>query len=372
MVRPAAITSPGTGLDSSIRSSPHRLYRLDGVRALAVLLVFAAHAILPWHGWEGVHLFFVLSGFLITGILRRARNDVDFWKSFYIKRATRILPPLLIFFALAVLLYAPPLKILALYAFFAANFVEVTRHRLPSGVSVLWSLSVEEHFYLFWPFAIRFLTRRQLLVLCTAVLCAEPLLRLMATPFFPNFGFIYMLTPFQLDGLIAGSLLSLLCEEASSREILARWSSLSSALLLALYLTLCITWAQFGLRPNSAAFNSVGYSLVALTSAALLAEVYLHPQHLLSRVLASWPVVFLGTISYGFYLFHYMLLDAAKRVVILIFGVPRGHLTLTLSFLAALLLSWLSFRLYERPIILWGRAQAEQAGARKSPPIPAV
>src|SRR5436305_12219052 len=81
-----------------------RLPELDGVRAVAVVLVFGAHTVTWGFGWQGVHLFFVLSGFLIRGILRRSANSGAYWRAFYLKRATRILPALLLFFLWAVVL----------------------------------------------------------------------------------------------------------------------------------------------------------------------------------------------------------------------------------------------------------------------------
>ena len=75
-----------------------RIARLDGIRELAVLLVFATHAQLLPLGWIGVQLFFVLSGLFITNILRRSRGEASYWPPFYIRRATRILPPLAIAF----------------------------------------------------------------------------------------------------------------------------------------------------------------------------------------------------------------------------------------------------------------------------------
>ncbi len=80
-----------------------RVPQLDGLRAIAILLVIAHHSGLVSIGWVGVNLFFALSGFLITGILRRSREEDFFWGPFYLKRATRILPPLLPFFLLCAL-----------------------------------------------------------------------------------------------------------------------------------------------------------------------------------------------------------------------------------------------------------------------------
>ena len=363
---------PGLEPKPATQTAPHRLERLDGIRAVAVLLVFGTHTIIPWHGWEGVHLFFVLSGFLITGILRRARHDHFFWRPFYIKRATRILPPLILCLIIGYVLYSPPLQILSLYALFAANIVELTRYHITGGLTVLWSLSVEEHFYLLWPFAIRFLRRRQLLILCAVVLVCEPIIRLLVARRFHGQNVIYMLTPFQLDGLVAGSMLALLSENASTRATLARLSRPAAALLLASYLALTIFWKPFSLESNSLIFKSLGYSLIALTAAAIIASVYLHPHSVASRLLASWPMVFLGIISYGFYLFHPLLIDLSKRVLQLIYGYPRGQVAMAIGLPLSIALSWLSFHLYERPLILWGRRQAERFSGRKSPPVPAV
>ncbi|HEX4154949.1 MAG TPA: acyltransferase [Acidobacteriaceae bacterium] len=370
MSSPLIPPPPPSGQRST--SAPHRIGSLDGIRAVAILLVFSSHTILPWHGWEGVHLFFVLSGFLITGILRRARHDQSFWPPFYIKRATRILPPLVLCLILGYLLYSPPIGILSLYALFAANIVEVTHHNIGGGLGVLWSLSVEEHFYLLWPFAIRFLRRRQLLILCAVLLVCEPIVRALAHLHFPERNLIYMLTPFQLDGLLAGSMLSLLCEDQSVRATIARLSRPLAAFLVALYIGLNVFCRPFTFRSNSLLFNSVGYSLVAFAAAALVASVYLHPRSIVSRLLGSWPMVFLGTISYGFYLFHLLLLDLCRRVLQHIYGHPRELRAIPLAFVLTVALSWLSFHTYERPLILWGRRRAQRFNARKSPPVPAI
>lgn len=353
-------------------SAPHRIRGLDGIRAVAILLVFGAHTIIPWHGWEGVHLFFVLSGFLITGILRRARKDRIFWRPFYIKRATRILPPLLICLILGYLLYSPPIGVLALYAAFAANIMNLTRHRINGGLVILWSLSVEEHFYLLWPLAIRFLRRRQLLILCTTLLILEPVVRFVAVAHFHLENDIYMLTPFQLDGLLVGSMLSLLCEHASSRAMITRLSRPTAAILLILYLALTIFWKPFSLESNSPLFASLGYSLIGFTCVSIIAAVYLHPTGLLSRILSSWLMVFLGTISYGFYLFHVLLLDLCGRFLQHIYGYPRLYHAMPIGFVLAVALSWLSFRFYEKPVIAWGRHRAERLNRRQSPPVPGI
>jgi peptidoglycan/LPS O-acetylase OafA/YrhL len=357
---------------SVAKSGGHRLRRLDGLRALAVLMVFVHHVYFPAHGWEGVTLFFVLSGFLITGILRRARMQPDFWRSFYIKRATRILPPLVIFFLITISFYRPPLWSMPFYIGFAANIMESIGHSMGSHFVVLWSLSVEEHFYLLWPIAVRFLSRRRLIQLSIGILVVDPLLRVVATPWFSGYAPIYMLTPFQIDGLAAGSLIALLNERDEARPAFARWSGPAMLSLTVLYVGLSYLVPSFSRDENTRLFNGLGYSMILLGMAALLAYVYYRPGCVLSRILASPPVFFLGSISYGFYLFHYVMQDIAADIMRMIYAAPHGRRAQPLGFLLALGLSWLSFHFYEKPILLWGRKLAERPGDTKSPALPDV
>src|ERR1700691_4147019 len=92
-------------LVSSPRQQAHHIDSLDGIRGIAVLMVLFRHAGCFYTGWAGVDIFFVLSGFLITGILRTSRLEPFYWRRFYIKRATRILPPLLLGIAATALLW---------------------------------------------------------------------------------------------------------------------------------------------------------------------------------------------------------------------------------------------------------------------------
>src|SRR5215469_12179944 len=161
-----------------INSQSARIDRVDGVRAIAIALVVAHHFDLLPLGWTGVHLFFVLSGLLITGILRRSRHDRSYWAPFYVKRATRILPPLVLtVLSTAVFLSIPWRKLGFYYIFFAANFAEAFHRGESRTLGVMWSLAVEEQFYFFWPFAVRFLNRTQLMRMLLLLLFFEPILR---------------------------------------------------------------------------------------------------------------------------------------------------------------------------------------------------
>jgi hypothetical protein len=189
---------------------------LDGVRGVAILAVLFFHHHLLNSGWIGVDLFFVLSGYLITGILRRDREKPHYWECFYVKRATRILPPVL----LLLIVWAAHLHVSATsllwYFLFLGNFANTSSHAIDK-LAFVWSLAVEEHFYLFFPFAVRFMQRQALVRLLIATLCVEPLLRYGATSYLTGHLSIYYWTFFRLDGLAMGALLAIVLEDAYGR-----------------------------------------------------------------------------------------------------------------------------------------------------------
>jgi peptidoglycan/LPS O-acetylase OafA/YrhL len=358
-------TLPHGGLTESsapARIEGHgRLHRLDGLRGLAVIMVITQHSDVISHlGWVGVHLFFVLSGFLITGILRRSRDQSSFWGQFYIKRVTRILPPLIPFFIFCAWTISIPWKTVGLaYIFFGANIVQSFRSTPVTHLTILWSLTVEEHFYLLWPFAIRYMRLRHLVMMLSAILVLDPVARAIATPYTWSWMPIYFLTCFQLDGLAAGALIALLAEHRVWRDRLLRrsgWLAVASAFTFALL----SRNAEFLRERNSIYFNSFGYSLIVLMFAFSLAYVFLKPHSNVSRILASRPLVFIGSISYGLYLYGGVIILYVQR-----FGrVHPAHpgrwtyMMVAMGFVVACIVSWISFYFYESPIVRWGRRKA--------------
>ena len=343
-----------------------RIPRLDGVRAFAVLMVIASHALRFTPGWMGVDIFFVLSGYLITAVLRRDREQKRFWTPFYFRRVTRILPPLLICFALAAFLSDFPWHKLGIYYFlFAANIAEARYPHQGLELSVLWSLAVEEHFYLLWPFAIRFLQRRSLIVLIVAILIAEPVVRGVFTSHIQDWWPMYILTPFRLDGLAAGSLLAILLEKSQWNLRLSRIAGWCFVTLLAVLLAASF-FHSFDRESNSLLFNMFGYSLVAAVSTSLVAYVVLNPATMPSRLLTNSFVAYLGLISYGLYLYH----ELALKVVQLYADRIHFHHLRVLSPIAMLILiafSWASFRFCEKPIMQWGHRKAARLNLQEQP-----
>ena len=238
----------------NINAASERIPELDGLRGLAVLLVMAYHAFAyemtlePWHGlgrvlatltnlgWLGVDLFFVLSGFLITSVLLRTHLNAEGLRSFYWRRALRILPLYFVVLLVIWLSYSGAGSFVLLSAFFLSNFV--TLFGVPLIYGPLWSLAVEEHFYLVWPWVMRFVTLPRLAWLAAGIALTQPLAR--GVGFYYSCD-IYYFTWFRLDGLAWGAFFACLfyCSTQPGstclRFVKAAWSA-ALALLLVGYL----------------------------------------------------------------------------------------------------------------------------------------
>jgi peptidoglycan/LPS O-acetylase OafA/YrhL len=322
-----------------------RIRQLDGIRALAILLVFAEHSFGLKMGWTGVDLFFVLSGLLITRILRQDRDTPRYWSRFYLKRAARILPPLFVLFLVCSFF---PLRRALWWAFifFASNFVRVFFTGIHNPIVITWSLAIEEQFYLLWPFAVRFLTTRQLIRLLIAILIMEPLLRGITAPFTHDYSTIYYLTPFRIDGLALGSLIALLLENEPAKSRITLWAAPMFFVSMACLVGGMWIFPSFRRPANSIVFNSLGYTVVTLASASLICYTLLHEKAIVTKILSLRGLTVLGTISYGIYLYH----------GIFIWGFTvQGHPLASglLAFAAVTVYCWLSFRFYEQPVIRW-------------------
>jgi peptidoglycan/LPS O-acetylase OafA/YrhL len=331
---------------------------LDGIRGVAILMVISMHAGWFGNGWIGVDLFFVLSGFLITGILRKTRIEPFYWQRFYIKRATRILPPLLLGIAVAALSWPRASLIGATgYALSLGNVVDMTRFAI-YPIGHLWSLSVEEHYYLFWPVAVLWLQRRQLQWLLGTIVMVVPLGRLVFTYLLPHHEpyAIYLLTPFRIDGIALGSLLALLLEQRLWQERLAKWSGagvlLGSSVFLGFWVALGRThFYPYGYNPI---FNSIGYSLVAVIAFFVVAYAYLLPDVVATRILRTRFLTNLGVISYGLYVYGWIIRNLIKHNFTYLSEKQVG----VIHVLVSIPISAILFRYYERPITVWGRRVA--------------
>lgn len=298
--------------------------------------------------WAGVDLFFVLSGFLITGILRQTRARPDFYARFYVRRAARIFPIYLAVMALATAAawHAgepwPPAWMLALLV---QNFWMVAHSALgPEALAVTWSLAIEEQFYLLFPAVVRRATTRALTVgLCAAVVGA-PALRMVARHVSVGWVAPFVLMPCRADALAIGALLSLAVEAGHLPRVrraapfLLGLAALNAAYMLYSRHNISSTYA-----------DRAGYSGMAIGAGALVAMVL--PGEGIAATLARWsPLRALGRISYGVYLFH--------MPILLMVGTLHGGAFLSgaATFALTIGVAWLSFEGVEGRLIAWSHA----------------
>ena len=318
-----------------------RIQQLDGVRGIAILAVFVHHAIGVKLMWMGVDLFFILSGFLITGVLQHARGQSlrGFFGYFYERRARRILAPyLLLLFLGSMVLGVGWIRHWYFYLLLT-NFLLPLGIPHPSAFVPLWSLAVEEQFYLVWPFAVYFLDERQLKWLCGILIITAPVLR--GTLHFQQHWPIYTLTPFRMDLLAAGAMLRL--EWNRNRNIVERWGLKASVVLVAAGLATLATLGRFNVTTygntrvgnaliyEGALFICLGFMLYALSGRSI-------------RWLQFSALRYIGTISYSMYLVHLGALELVGRHV-------AGGAKVIVAFSLTVLYATLSWHLIERPLL---------------------
>ena len=356
---------------------------LDGLRGIAILLVMLHHftyyrpttgldahiGSVIFFGWAGVDLFFVLSGFLITGILLDSRGSPRYFSSFYARRVLRIFPLyyLVLFVAFVVLPRFPSVNAVLVgehasppqwpYWLYGTNFLIADRGWVHGWVDIAWSLAIEEHFYLVWPLVIWLCPPRVVAVVCALIILAEPAARVLARasgmPALP----IYVLTWFRLDGLALGALLAV-AHRRGLFPALDRWAPAMVIVAVTGIIAVSIrgghTW--WWNRP----MQGVGYSLIALTAGAMLLSAVNRPAgSVWPRMLsAGWLRAF-GKYSYCLYLIHAPVMRAVREYV---FN-PDDYETLAIApwigqvlfypmaAAPAFALAWLSWRLLEAPIL---------------------
>ena len=356
---PGSIPVPVRDTPALPRAGHAHVPALDGVRGIAALLVlgfhFAQHfseqasglwvplfRVAPL-GQTGVDLFFVLSGFLITGILLRDRHRAGALPRFYVRRSLRLLPLYvgvlaIVFFVAPALGMAEPVDWgRAWYFWVYLQNLPATFHWPLQGPGHFWSLAVEEHFYLLWPLIVWQLSERALARLCgglvlLAIAVRVALLALGYDPFY--------FTLARLDGLAAGSWLAV---QAVRPHELARLRPLAIRGLLALTPALAVLQVLYG-GQQVPALQVAKYTAFALLYAAVLLLVA-QGKTAAHAVLASPPLTLLGRISYGVYVFHPF-----------VYTWVDGHGWSLTSALAACLggtmaVSLLSYYAYERPFL---------------------
>lgn len=354
------------GLDTKARPIPGvpgsgaRLPGLDGIRGLAALMVFAFHffqvnaadasdgallARLAAPGQTGVDLFFLLSGFLITGILLQNRGADRALATFYARRVLRIFP--VYYLALLGLIVAGGISndasaIAASDAWWYVIYLQNIPWTFSSSISGpghLWSLAVEEQFYLAWPLLVFGVSTRRLVQTCVALIVAGIATR----AYFVLQGWTtFYFTLCRMDGLVTGALLAVAFHQ---REHWARVAATAArvAVAVALIGVPCSLWF---LGRGSDAFAVFKPLMMALLYGGLVAAtIQASPLSPIARFFSLWPLRVTGKFSYAFYVAHPMAI-AATGVVSRNLGISLA-LALTATYSIAIA-SWYAI---ERPIL---------------------
>jgi peptidoglycan/LPS O-acetylase OafA/YrhL len=290
---------------------PSYLPALDGLRGIAIGLVLAMHFFAVPGGWAGVELFFVLSGFLITRILLNTKSRADFFRRFYARRVLRIMPIYYLTLAVVSLVAWPTMKgRIAWFLAYASNWVGLLPRMLVLPLSHTWSLATEEQFYLAWPLLIRISSVSASSFVCVAGICAMTATRC-ALALSRAEPLLFAYSPLSRgDGLLAGALLALAVEigispRRGNRQVAVAALVLSLGGILAL-----VRAGLFSISGQSLWMASVGFPAVtAASTATVWLTLGLRPGSGVFGWLTGSPLRGLGRISYGLYLYHYVLLE---------------------------------------------------------------
>jgi peptidoglycan/LPS O-acetylase OafA/YrhL len=361
---------------------PHRpggrVPELDGLRGLAILLVLGMHwfgvthpelmrhAAFFWlaYGFSGVDLFFVLSGFLVGGILLDARDSPAYFRAFYFRRICRIFPLYYLFFSLVILravfttgIPSGDARQLPFYALFLQNFtLAFTPLTGLPHMQVTWSLAIEEQFYLTLPLLIRFVPRQRLPHVLCAAIAAVPVIRILVADQYGAFA-AYTLTFCRADALLLGVLAAWAFRDARAWSwIVARRSTLRTAVIA---LLLGIVFMRAGLRENIYSFGMarMGYSLFGLFYTCLLLLTLTRADSPLAGFFRLTPLRLTGSVAYCVYLIHMPVNDALHHWLLADTPQTRtltGFAVTLLAIPAVALVAMLSWRMLEKPLIAIG------------------
>lgn len=368
---------------NAILSSEQHIVELTGIRGVAVLMVLIWHFIgavispslgsaSTWlssilvFGRTGVDLFFVLSGFLIIGILVDKRENGNYFATFYLRRAARILPPylLLLVFFWGFTLCLPSNTYFnsdigpVTYLLFLQNwYMSFHNEWGPSASSVTWSVAIEEQFYLVFPVVVYLTPVPRLRI----ILCATGAISAAARAYFhlkyPENHFApYVNTLLRLDELCLGGLIAL----AFRREQSLAWLNMRRP-LITFVLALCVGaiplfLVLYSKHPADTMYYW-GHLYLGLLYGTAILVIVLNRDHRRLRVLHCATLQFFGTISYSVYLFHPM--------VIGLFFLARGRgerlqtpedlVLLICALVSTTGFCWISYNILEKPILKWAR-----------------
>jgi len=393
-----------------------RVPEWDGIRGLAILLVVFYHyiygavpentggvagiirAVFPL-SWSGVDLFFVLSGFLIGGILMKQHGAGNYFKTFYIRRACRIIPLyfawLILFLILAGMIASanspewraavfnreiPHFPRWGYFLFLQNLFTAKTGLFGSPWLSPTWSLAVEEQFYLLLPLVLWFTRPSKRFPVLIFLIALVPALRTYLFLFHSSV-FVYVLLPCRADALLLGVLCAYLVQEPRHFEKLQRHRLRLAIAFIILGLGVVGLTAYVHER-DALSFTSfemvtLGFTWVAMFYACLLLIVATTPTGAITALFRNRLLRHFGLIAYGMFLMH-MAIDALAHGLLLGKSTEIRNLSdlavTALAFIVTWLLALLSWKFFEQPIIRWGHsfsyASKEKVTSPETVPVP--
>lgn len=353
-------------------SSSRRIHlpALDGMRGIGILAVMVTHfanhdpslkgfsdsaAILDVSAWA-MTMFFLLSGFLITGILLEAREKPHYFRNFFARRVLRIFP--LYYGVLAILFVLHPGwghaiggSLSRRWLWLYGSNIEMARHetRTYGFLSHFWSLAVEEQYYLVWPFIVAAFRPRKLFFVCCALGLLSVVFRIVFVEWGNHVVSAYILTPCQLDPLCTGGALAILVRRGGLPRLRAPARVAVAGSLGVFFL---LGWYKLGILSRTLVIGRPLLSCFLFGGVLLLAA---GDSGICRRVLGARAFTFLGKYSYGLYVFHFPLLPVFKvcfprEAIGRSVGSPLAGLLFAVLFsiTSTLLLSIASYELYEK------------------------
>lgn len=348
--------------------------QLDALRFFAVLGVMVAHnwhpRRLPWLlgdlDWAGlgVRLFFVLSGFLITGILLDCRNEAEknkgttgfFIRQFYIRRILRIFPIYYLVVFITLIVDLPPAREIWVWLLTYTSNIYITIHNEWIGrLGHFWSLAVEEQFYLVWPWIVLFVPRKRLVPILLFFIALAPVYRLYAYINFPfdigAMDFKAATFPFgNLDSLAIGAILAFAWNSKLPKETLQKYLAFAVLPAGVVLYTLSLVLYHYDIAP--VVFFVIGDLAAALIFAWLVNAAGLGFKGWTGKLLEFSPFIYLGKISYGIYVYHYFM----PLILVPVLGrfgyelyVP-GRMNFILSTILTIAIASISWHWIEAPI----------------------
>jgi len=377
--RPLRLATPDS--DSIANCESHERFRylpfLDGLRAISILLVLAFHGMGPvsiriaraFAGWAGVDIFFVISGFLITSILQQEQTDCGSFSlsRFYTRRCLRIWPAYYAFLLVLGLTAYSNWKSIGISSIYLTNFdLALGWNVLELRIGHLWSLAVEEQFYLLWPVAL-LLAGRRVLPLSLGLIAAVWIWRTIL--FVDGASWLRLCAGFdtRLDAILLGCVAAIIWARPDVRVKISRALS-GTWTPVVLVIAMVASAAALG-HPSERQslraqllFWDLNLPLFTLLTAALILTLLVHPTSRVTRFLSHWLLVWLGRLSYSLYLWHVVAFKVWPNLEItflrsafpdlpllgfLLAQVPNevGRLLLSVAFASA------SYYLIERPFL---------------------